>query len=88
MFDFNTRIWLYGTLVEVNVEYEINDNIVEIEKANVIGVYHRGDNPTTQDYSQLGTDLPLWPSEMSKSLYDELVQRAEIDLWEMSREQI
>ena len=90
MFDFNTRIWLCGTLVEVNVEYEINDSIVEIEKANVIGVYHRGDKPETRDYTPLGTDLPLWGSDMPEAMYDDFVLRAEIDIeerrWEYYRE--
>ncbi len=75
--EFNTQIWLYGTLVEVTVEYEQVDEGVEIEKATVIGVYHRGDNPRIRDYTSLGTDLHLWASEMTPGLYDELVCKAE-----------
>ena len=92
MFDFNTRIWLCGTLVEVCVEYEVDDGIIEVVKANVIGVYHRGDHPSKQDYTALGCDLPLWASEMQPGLYDELVMRSDCDLQdrasENSREEI
>jgi hypothetical protein len=82
MLDFNTRIWLYGTLVEINVEYDVNDGCIEIESANVLGVYHKGDNADKRDYTPLGTDLPLDPSEMSDGLYNTLVFKAEDDMQE------
>jgi hypothetical protein len=90
MFEYDTRIWLCGTLVEVTVEYDVSDGVIEIEKANVIGVYHRGDKPETRDYTALGTDLPLWGSDMADGLYEVLVFRAEQDVeerrWEYYRE--
>ena len=82
MLDFNTRIWLYGTPVEINVEYDVNDGCIEIESANVLGVYHKGDNADKRDYTPLGTDLPLDPSEMSDGLYNTLVFKAEDDMQE------
>jgi hypothetical protein len=82
MLDFNTRIWLYGTLVEINVEYDVNDGCIEIESANVLGVYHKGDNADKRDYTPLGTDLPLDPSEMSDGLYNTLVFKAQDDMEE------
>ena len=82
MFDFNTRIWLYGTLVEINVEYDANDGCIEIENANVLGVYHAGDNADKRDYTPLGTDLPLNPSELSDEQYNTLVFKAEDDMQE------
>lgn len=90
MFDYNTRIWLYGTLVEINVEYDVNDGCIEIENANVLGVYHAGDNADKRDYTPLGTDLPLNPSEMSDGMYNTLVSKAQDDMeerrWEYYRE--
>lgn len=90
MFDFNTRIWLYGTLVEINVEYDANDGCIEIEDVNVIGVYNAGDNADKRDYTPLGTDLPLSPSEMSDGMYNTLVSKAQDDMeerrWEYYRE--
>jgi len=90
MFEYDTRIWLCGTLVEVTVEYDVNDNVIEIEKANVIGVYHRGDKPETRDYTALGTDLPLWGSDMPEAMYNDFLYKAEIDTeernWEYYRE--
>lgn len=90
MFEYDTRIWLHGTLVEVTVEYDVNDGVIEIEKANVIGVYHRGDNAKTRDYTPLGTDLPLWGSDMSEAMYNDFLYKAEIDTeernWEYYRE--
>jgi hypothetical protein len=89
--EFDTQIWLYGTLVEVTVEYEQIDEGVEIEKATVIGVYHKGDNPRLRDYTALNTDIYLWGSEMTPGLYDELVCKAEehIDAlrWEGDRDE-
>ena len=82
MFDFNTRIWLYGTLVEINVEYDVNDGCIEIENANVLGVYHKGDNADKRDYTPLGTDLPLDPSEMSDGLHNTLIFKAQDDMEE------
>jgi len=72
-----TQIWLYGTLVQVDVEYEIIDDVIEVVKANVIGVYHKGDNPRLRDYTSIQSDIPLWGSEMGEMLYDELVTKAE-----------
>ena len=90
MFEYDTRIWLCGTLVEVTVEYDVNDNVIEIEKANVIGVYHRGDKPETRDYTALGTDLPLWGSDMPEAMYNDFLYKAKIDTeernWEYYRE--
>ena len=90
MFEYDTRIWLCGTLVEVTVEYDVKDNVIEIEKANVIGVYHRGDKPETRDYTALGTDLPLWGSDMPEAMYNDFLYKAEIDTeernWEYYRE--
>ena len=82
MLDFNTRIWLYGTLVEINVEYDVNDGCIEIESANVLGVYHKGDNANKRDYTPLGTDLPLDPSELSDGMYNTLVSKAQDDMEE------
>lgn len=82
MFEYNTRIWLHGTLVEVIVEYDVNDGVIEIEKANVIGVYHRGDNAKTRDYTSLGTDFPLWGSDMPELMYNDFVYKAEQDIEE------
>ena len=90
MFDFNTRIWLFGTLVEVCVEYDEQDGCIELEDVNVIGVYHPGDDVKKRDYTSLGTDLPLSPSELSDGLYDTLVSEAQDDMqerrWEFYRE--
>jgi hypothetical protein len=82
MFEYDTRIWLYGTLVEVTVKYTINDGVIEIEMANVIGVYHRGDNAKTRDYTALGTDLPLWGGDMPEAMYNDFVFQAEQDVEE------
>ena len=90
MFDFNTRIWLVGTLVEVCVEYDSHHGVIELENVNVLGVYHKGDNPDKRDYTPLGTDLPLDPSEMSDGMYNTLVSKAQDDMeerrWEYYRE--
>lgn len=77
MSSYETQIWLYGTLVEVEVEYETIDDVIEVVKANVIGVYHKGDNPRLRDYTSIQSDIPLWASEMGERLYDELVTKAE-----------
>jgi len=75
--NFNTQIWLYGTLVELEVEYDVIDDVCEVEKADIIGVYHPGDNPRLRDYTSLNTNISLWASEMSEGLYDDLVTKAE-----------
>jgi len=77
MTNFNTQIWLHGTLVELDVEYSVLDDVCEIEQAEIIGVYHPGDNPRLRDYTSLNTNIPLWVSEMSDALYDELLTKAE-----------
>lgn len=77
MTNFNTQIWLYGTLVELDVEYNVIDDVCEIEQADVIGVYHAGDNPRLRDYTSLGTNITFCGSEMSDALYDELLTKAE-----------
>ena len=77
MSSYETQIWLYGTLVEVEVEYETIDDVIEVVKANVIGVYHKGDNPRLRDYTSIQANIPLWASEMNQGLYDELVTKAE-----------
>lgn len=86
MTNFNTQIWLHGTLVEVDVEYDVIDDVCEIERADVIGVYHPGDNPRLRDYTSLGTNITLWASEMSNALYDGLVTKAEENEDTMYRE--
>ena len=77
MTNFNTQIWLHGTLVELDVEYSVLDDVCELEQAEIIGVYHPGDNPRLRDYTSLNTNIPLWVSEMSDTLYDELLTKAE-----------
>jgi len=77
MTNFNTQIWLHGTLVELDVEYSVLDDVCELEQAEIIGVYHPGDNPRLRDYTSLNTNIPLWVSEMSDALYDELLTKAE-----------
>ena len=77
MTNFNTQIWLHGTLVELDVEYNVIDDVCEIEQADVIGVYHAGDNPRLRDYTSLGTNITFHGSEMSDALYDQLVTKAE-----------
>jgi hypothetical protein len=72
-----TQIWLYGTLVEVEVDYEVIDDVIEVVKANIVGVYHKGDNPRLRDYTSIQSDIPLWGSEMPERMYDELVTKAE-----------
>ena len=77
MFEYETQIWLYGTLVHVNVEYQETDDSIDIEKVAIVGVYHKGDNPRRRDYTSLGTDIPLCPTEMTAGMYEELVIKAE-----------
>lgn len=74
---FDTQIWLYGTLVEVCVDYVVIDDVAEVEEARIIGVYSKFDNVVRRDYASLGADIPLDISEMSNELYDQLAVKAQ-----------
>jgi hypothetical protein len=80
MFEYQTRTWLDGELVEVIVKYQINDGVIEIEKANVIGVCHRGSFDKRFEYTPIDIEVILRGRDMPSIMYDDFVFRAEQDL--------
>lgn len=78
---FETEIIWCGVAFELEVTYERGDeNELEIERADMIGVYMPGDNVQKRDYTSLGVNIPLQASEMPGWVYDELMIDLELHL--------
>lgn len=78
MNSINYRIYVLGAYCEVEVDYIIEDDAIDLEALRIIGWYDKHDSVQRRQYTPLGTSIVCDPQCLSDQAFDELIITCEM----------